>query len=125
MGAGGGGGSGGGEQGAADLGELEDGGDGGAECVCGEWEVLFFFVFFCFFEKGKGGAAFELEVLNVLHLANAFSPPNLGLQLPRRLAIAHLYHATGGRRPPDPIWIRGWVRAECGASGADDILLEQ
>lgn len=50
---------------------------------------------------------------------------DLGFQLPRRIALAHLYYAAGGGRQYHSVWVRGWVHVECHPGLPDAVLLEE
>lgn len=48
----------------------------------------------------------------------------VGLQLPRRLTLAHLHDTAGSRRSAHPLRLHRWIRSQCHSSRADGILLE-
>ena len=49
----------------------------------------------------------------------------IGLQLPLRIAISHIHDSARSRRPGHPLRLHRRLRAQCRASCADDLLLEQ
>lgn len=58
-------------------------------------------------------------------MAGCLRNATTGLQLPRRLADAHLHDAARGGRQADPVWVHRRLHAEPGARAADALLLER